>query len=372
MPAVSISSFDDWIREFHSWQKEIGFPTHLIGDFRFEAKFGDCAPLVEFGEFKGQKKWLTPMQVPLQDMRDGLLNLIVYQGDTEFGSVEQQRDLVTTAPTDYDRKSLLRVMSEEMRHGWQMCYLLVTHFGKTGAVEAKKQLERRSWNRERLLGSFNEPVRHWLDFFAYTDFVDRDGKFQLRMLSFSGFAPLARSMGPMLKEESFHLGTGHTGLRRVVQAGVIPTAIVQRYFNKWIPTAYDLFGKDKSTPARFYYAWGLKGRYDEDTNTTTPDLDDLNAHARNLYKQELEELVAQLNALVRPSEEKLVVPDLRFRRDPRLSAHGGKPHDIHGAPMAESRYDDYLADALPNEETDAQLEEIFKTSDWIAPKASAA
>jgi len=30
-----------------------------------------------------------------------LLNMIVYQGDTEFASVEQQRHLFETAPTDW-------------------------------------------------------------------------------------------------------------------------------------------------------------------------------------------------------------------------------------------------------------------------------
>jgi 1,2-phenylacetyl-CoA epoxidase catalytic subunit len=50
------------------------------------------------------------------------------------------------------------------------------------------------------------------------------GKYQLTMCRRSAFAPLARSMPPMLKEEAFHLGTGHHGLKRVVKAGKI-----QRY-----------------------------------------------------------------------------------------------------------------------------------------------
>ena len=44
------------------------------------------------------------LDVPTQDMRDSLLHLIFYQGDTEFGSSEQQRKLIDTAPTDYDRQ----------------------------------------------------------------------------------------------------------------------------------------------------------------------------------------------------------------------------------------------------------------------------
>ena len=85
-------------------------------------------------------------------------------------------------------------------------------------------LERTADEGNRLLGSFNEIVAHWLDFFTYAQFIDRDGKFQLKMLSTSAFTPLSRSMGPMLKEESFHLGTGNNGLLRIIKAGRVPPA----------------------------------------------------------------------------------------------------------------------------------------------------
>ena len=191
------------------------------------------------------------------------MNLIIYQGDTEFASVEQQKNLVDTAPTEYDRQALTRVNSEEMRHGWQMCYLLVNYFGDSGKLEARKLLERRAFRGDRLLGSFNAPVNNWLDFFTYTEFVDRDGKYQLTMLSHSSFAPLAQSVTAMLKEEFFHMFTGHTGLTRILRAGKIPLPIVQKYFNKWLSTAYDLFGTNNSSSANWAYVWGLKGRIDE-------------------------------------------------------------------------------------------------------------
>ncbi len=49
-------------------------------------------------------------------------------------------------------------------------------------------LERRAFENQRLLGAFNVDVDNWMDFFTYTDFVDRDGKFQLQMLKYSAFA----------------------------------------------------------------------------------------------------------------------------------------------------------------------------------------
>src|SRR3989442_13500696 len=120
------------------------------------------------------------MHIPDQRIRDALLNLIVYQGDTEFASVEQQRNLLTHAPSDYDLLSLQRVMTEEMRHGWQMSYLLCTHFGDEGKREAAKLLERRADEGEPLLGSLQQIVDNSLGLFNATQVIERDGKFHIK------------------------------------------------------------------------------------------------------------------------------------------------------------------------------------------------
>src|SRR5437879_10670272 len=223
-----IGTFSDWIGLFDDWRKEIGVNRDEIASFNFDTLYGAIeTEEIQFGHFKGRRKWENLRQVPTQQMRDALLNMIVYQGDTEFASVEQQRFLFETAPTDWDRRALTRVMIEEMRHGWQMCALLIEHFGQTGKVEAQKMLERRAFENKRLLNAFNENVDNWLDLFAYTDFVDRDGKFQLQMLKYSGFAPLERSMSHMLRAEAFDMGTADTALTRAVDAGVVPAWLDQ-------------------------------------------------------------------------------------------------------------------------------------------------
>src|SRR3970040_2188859 len=218
-----IDTFDDWVDMFHQWHGDIGYPTELIGnDYTFETKLGDIeSNEIEFGDYAGRPKWQKATDIPDQRVRDALTHLIEYQGDTEFASVEQQTNLLERAPTEVDLKILIRINREEMRHGWQMAYVLVTHFGDDGKRQSQRLLERRASTNTRLLGSFNEPVRNWLDFYTYTDFIDRDGKFQLNMLSRSSFAPLARSMQPFLQEEGFHLRTIITGLIQLVQAGKI-------------------------------------------------------------------------------------------------------------------------------------------------------
>ncbi len=367
-----VNNFDDWIDYFHYWQDSIGLaakefegtPFRKIG---FEAKFGEPeAETIEFGHYQGQSKWPTIMHIPDQRIRDALLNLIVYQGDTEFASVEQQRALLENAPSDYDLFALMRVMSEEMRHGWQMSYLLCSHFGDEGKREAQKLLERRAEEGERLLGSFNEIVENWLDFFTYTQFIDRDGKFQLKMLSTSAFHPLARSMAPMLKEESFHLGTGNNGLLRIARAGRVPPAIMQRYFNKWVATAFDLFGTDNSSSAHWAYVWGLKGRFNERETEDAADPGHLNEASRELYRQEISRLVDRLNLSIPNERDHLYVPDLRFNR--RIGTHAHKCFTVDGQPVEPDAYPAYLASVVPTAEDREFLRTLFKEPSWIEAK----
>jgi benzoyl-CoA 2,3-dioxygenase component B len=360
-----ISTFDDWIDYFHEWQKDIGYNADLLGDYKFETKLGELhSGEIEFGDFKGNPKWQRVTQIPNQAIRDALLNLIVYQGDTEFASVEQQKNLLDTAPTEYDKRALTRVNSEEMRHGWQMCYLLVNYFGDSGKLEARKLLERRAFRGDRLLGSFNAPVKNWLDFFTYTEFVDRDGKYQLTMLSHSGFAPLAESVTAMLKEEHFHMFTGHTGLTRILRAGKIPMPIVQKYFNKWLSTAYDLFGTDHSSSAHWAYTWGLKGRYNEHEAEEPAAKEKLNDLSRELYMRESQQLIDQLNQLVPAGEAKLKAPDLKFNRS--IGEHVGKTFSVTGELLSPEAYKKHLTETLPTEDDEKVLADIMKNKDWVA------
>lgn len=365
----SIDTFDDWVDLFHRWREDIDYDASLVKDFTFEAKYGEVAPEIEFGDFAGDRRWERLIDIPDQRIRDALLTLIVFQGDTEFASVEQQRNLLETAPSHYDLQSLVRVNAEEMRHGWQMCHILVEHFGEEGKREAMKLLERRAWNRERLLGSFNEDIDNWLDFFIFTNFVDRDGKFQLNMLSTSAFAPLAASMGPMLKEERFHMATGNNGMKRIAEAGVVPQDLFQRYLNKWLSTAFDLFGTDHSSSAHWGYVWGIKGRFDEQklqSEARPADKTELNEHARLGYVDEVDEILASLNK-IKPAhyEADFTRPDIRFHR--AIGDNAGKTYSVTGELLSPEQHAQHLRETLPSEKDKAYLRDLMKESEWIAP-----
>jgi benzoyl-CoA 2,3-dioxygenase component B len=230
---------------------------------------------IHFGDNLGQPAW---QEVP-GELRNRLRRLIVTQGDTEPASVEQQRRLGHTAPSLYDMRSLFQVNVEEGRHLWAMVYLLHTYFGGDGRDEADAMLERHSGDQDnpRILQAFNYPIDNWVDFFCFTTFTDRDGKYQLASLAESGFDPLARTTQFMLTEEAYHMQTGENGVGRIARRtaelmalgkdprkeGAIPLDMLQRYIAHWFSASMDLFGGEDSTNAAEAFASGLKGRYRE-------------------------------------------------------------------------------------------------------------
>ncbi len=370
------STWEDWIANFGEWQDRVGFNREWMGDFDLSVQYDwdRAGDLIEFGDYAGRPKWERSLQVPHQSMRDALVAMITVQGDTEFASVEQQRHLLATAPTDYDRYAAARIMAEEQRHGWQMAHLLMTYFGQQGRREAQKLLERNAQDGDRLLGAFNRPMPHWLDFFCYTMFVDRDGKFQLGMLSTSAFKPLAASMGPMLKEESFHLGTGSNGLRRVIKAGIIPLDMLQRYINKWVSTAHDLFGVDASSSAHWSYVWGVKGRWDERKKLEAGvevDKEVLNEEARGHYHTEIVGEVKKLSGYLPEGAAPLLVPHENFNRD--IGAFKKVNCTLEGDVFegTQEEYEAYLQTVLPTAQDEEDLKEFFK-HDWVANKPMSA
>jgi len=368
MESKRIETFDDWKDIFQIWQKDINYDTGLFSSvlqgYEFTERFSEPNhEEIGFGEFSGNPKWREVSEIPRPEVKELLLKLIAIQGDTEFASVELQRKLLDSAPSEKDMQSIVRINAEEMRHGWQMSYLLVRHFGDDGKAEARKILERRADKGERLLGAFNEPIENWIDFFAFTAFVDRDGMYQLKMLSHSGFAPLGASMGPMLNEESFHLLTGLTGLQRILRTGKVPVAIIQKVLNRWLPVCFDLFGHERSRGAGHAYQWGLKGRFSEEDAGPIKERQTVNEAARGLYRKEVQGLVEVLNKHVGEEEPKLYVPDIKFRRG--IGEHKGKRFSVTGEALDEAAYTRHLQGALLTEKDRDELRQITQEAGWI-------
>jgi benzoyl-CoA 2,3-dioxygenase component B len=371
---------------------------------------------IHFGDHKSEPAW---QDVP-GEYRSPLRRIIVTQGDTEPASVEQQRLLGATCPSLYDLRNLFQVNVEEGRHLWAMVYLLHRYFGRDGREEAEALLQRRSGdaNNPRILTAFNEETSHWLAYYMFTFFTDRDGKFQLAALAESAFDPLARTTKFMLTEEAHHMFVGESGIARVLQRtceamresnltdpaqirtqGVIDIPTLQRFVNFHYSVTLDLFGSEISSNAANYYTAGLKGRYSEgnlsddhalanDSYTVdeagngeifkrqAPALTALNARLRDDYTREIQ---AGLDRWNRIPERfgipfRLTLPHVAFHR--KIGSFAGHYVSPEGRVLSKEEWKHQAVAWLPSGDDHSFVSSLMsriiepgKFANWIAPPA---
>lgn len=369
---------------------------------------------ISFGEHKGKPAW---QDVP-GEYRSTLRRLIVTQGDTEPASVEQQKQLGLTCPSLYDLRNLYQVNVEEARHLWAMVYLLQAYFGRDGREEAEGLLERHSGDpdKPRILQAFNERTPHWLSFYMFTYFTDRDGKYQLAALAESGFDPLARTCQFMLTEEAHHMFVGETGVMRVLQrtcqvmkelgtdnpeavraAGAIDLPTIQKFLNFHYSVSVDLFGGEISTNGANYFTTGLKGRYletrikdDHQLNDATwpvetikdnrivaeeqPALLAVNERLRDDYIADSQRGVDRWNKEIRQHgiDFQLKLTHRAFNR--RIGPFSGARVTPEGVIISEQEWARRWSEWLPTEEDHSFIASLMnrvtqpgKMASWIAP-----
>ncbi|HYN25020.1 MAG TPA: benzoyl-CoA 2,3-epoxidase subunit BoxB, partial [Pyrinomonadaceae bacterium] len=386
----------------------VKMPDYRWGIFLKPAEPGAT---IGFGDNYGQPAY---QEVP-GEFRNSLRRIIVTQGDTEPASVEQQRELGKTCPSLYDLRNLFQVNVEEGRHLWAMVYLLHRYFGRDGRDEADALLERRSGNpdKPRILEAFNQPCDDWLNFFCFTMFTDRDGKYQLSALAESGFEPLARTCQFMLTEEAHHMFVGDTGINRIVkrtaqlmkegdvrQLGGIPLDILQKHVNFWFSYSLDLFGGEISSNSADFFAAGLKGRYKEqelyddhiaaDQTFTMTVVEDgklssrevalrnaLNEVLRGEYVKDCEKGLARWNKTLADAgiSDRIRLPNTRFHR--HVGEYTGHHFDIGGNPITAEQFEQRKAQWLPTIEDREYVRSLMhpvvepgKIANWIAPPAA--
>ena len=399
--AVSVDN-DGWAHYEH-----VRMPDYRWGIFLNPR---DEASTIRCGDDAGKPAWA---EVP-GEHRNALRRIIVTQADTEPASVEQQRLLGHIAPSLYDMRNLFQVNVEEGRHLWAMVYLLHKYFGKDGRDEADALLERRSGDpdKPRILGAFNQPCDHWLSFFAFTMFTDRDGKYQLAALSQSGFDPLARTTEFMLTEEAHHLFVGETGLDRIVKRsaelqrldpngdvrnqGGIDFDLIQRTINYWYTYSLDLFGGEISSNAADFFATGLKGRYREDkyeehralaesyrlpvvengrlTERDVPLRNAMNEVLRDAYVNDCERALRKWNRTLEEagSPTRLSLPSRRFHRHQGIYAdHAFDPQgNLISREQLEQNRQNWLLTRADNDYLLSIMKPCYergKFANWIAP-----
>lgn len=256
-------------KRYHSavehWQR------HNFKDYELLLKYWDkyfpkddtfclCAKLeigttdvVQIGEFKGEKKRLKPDEMTPEQAKH-LLAIIKAQASTEFGSIQQHAGTVDRAPEDEDKFWTLRVMAEELRHGYQMLHLLLSEDWShvSGGVTGEQMVEEilSMTTGSHVLDAFNLDYDSYTDNVVFAACIDRVGKFQLTMQKVCAYKPMADSMPPMLREEAFHLAAGVIPMRRWAQKAAqgsvfVTMTMMQHALNKWMPRGLEMFGDER-------------------------------------------------------------------------------------------------------------------------------
>jgi benzoyl-CoA 2,3-dioxygenase component B len=322
-------------KKFHSavvhWQRH-NFPDYgLLPEnwqtyFPNDPEFCLCAKMeigmgdtIEVGDKKGERRMTKPSEMGEEPAKH-LLAIIRAQASTEFGSIQQHEGTLARAQDDEDRFWVLRVMAEELRHGYQMFHLLVSQdWSSVSGQKAEEMVEEilSMQTGSHVLDAFNLEYDSFVDNVVFAAVIDRVGKYQLSMQKVCAYKPFAQSMPPMLREEAFHLAAGVIPLRRWVQRAaegneLISTQAIQRSFNKWLPRGLEMFGHEKGGDSNIRF--GFKNMK--------------NAEAQSLYYEEVRKMIADLNQRYLRARLPKLSPDEAERLADRLMKDGGRHEGV--------------------------------------------
>lgn len=286
---------------------------------------------VECGDEKGKAKYTRAADMRVEQAHH-LLGAVRAQASTEFGSIQQHQLTLSRAQSEEDQAWVLRMMAEELRHGYQMLHVLLEDdwsvvSQQAGGDMVEEILSLRTGSH--VLGAFNIDFDSFVDNITFCMLIDRVGKYQLAMQKSSAYQPMAESMPQMLREEAFHLATGVVPMRRWVEAAArgevyVTMGALQKVLNKWIPRGLEMFGDERGGSTNVKY--GLKPMK--------------NLEAQQQYYAEVRKVLHDLNlryvrarlpALAHRDAEELI----RKLETENVVASGIAPEDLLRMPHAE-------------------------------------
>lgn len=345
--------------------------------FQLYAKIGKLkSEKIEYGKLAG-----LPRFERAGDMTGNMFysarDIIKAQCSTELGSIQQHRLTLEEAPTDAMKMSVLRIMAEELRHAYQMFWVLDhdKSWKKPGhpdiAAETLDELLAMELG-DHVLDAFNIPFQNFMDNVVFATVIDLVGKYQLEMQKVFSYAPMARSMPPMLSEEGFHIGSGRGFLKELAVGatngdGRFSIEELQKTINAWLPRGLEMFGNERGGETNVQFSFKDKNNGTaqseyvgevreviELTNVAVVQVKvkDLSApDARSLVREVQDTWEEQRGVRV---EDLLFVPDPKFFRKRGMQEIVFQPYDVYGnlmtddgKPISSEKYLDYLDKVLP-------------------------
>ena len=371
-----------------AWQRK-NFPELELLDKNWSKYFGVQIPFallakvgprrsetIDVGRFKGM-----PKVQRAGDMQGNMFysarDIVRAQCSTELGSIQQHRETLEEAVSDEAKYAVLRIMAEELRHAYQMFWVLDHDptWKKVGMGDVAQETIDELLSMEtgtHVLDAFNIRFGNFLDNSVYASVIDLVGKYQLQMQQVFAYEPMARSMGPMLSEEGFHMGSGRRIVAEVAAAagrgeGSFSMDDIQRAVNCWYARGLEMFGREDSGAT--VISFGFKDKANGEAQAEyigevkgivrNWNLSFVTARLPRLDRGAAETLISEIESTgevregIRP-EDLVFLPDRHFFRRRGIAEFLYRPYSVEGEilteggkPLSAEAYLGYLAEVLP-------------------------
>jgi ring-1,2-phenylacetyl-CoA epoxidase subunit PaaA len=216
---------------------------------RFDAK-------IDAGDFIEAKDWMP------DHYRKTLLRQISQHAHSEIVGMLPEGNWITRAPTLKRKAILLAKVQDEGGHG---LYLYAA--AETLGTSRDQMIDALHAGKAKYSSIFNYPTLTWADIGTIGWLVDGAAIMNQVPICRCSYAPYARAMIRICREESFHQRQGFDALLTMMQKGTdAQKAMVQDAVNRWWWPSIMMFGPpdDQSPNSAQGMRWGIK-RVSNDT-----------------------------------------------------------------------------------------------------------
>ncbi len=219
----------------------------VLEDAALQARFDER---IDAGGFIEAKDWMP------QDYRKTLIRQISQHAHSEIVGMLPEGNWVTRAPTLKRKSILLAKIQDEGGHG---LYLYAA--AETLGVSRDELLAALHSGKAKYSSIFNYPTLNWADVGVIGWLVDGAAIMNQVPLCRCSYAPYARAMIRVCREESFHQRQGYDSLLVMMEQGTdAQRAMVQDAVNRWWWPCLMMFGPHDadSTHSAQSMRWGIK------------------------------------------------------------------------------------------------------------------
>jgi ring-1,2-phenylacetyl-CoA epoxidase subunit PaaA len=222
--------------------KAVRSTEEMLLQQRFDARIDD-------GDFIEAKDWMP------ENYRKTLTRQISQHAHSEIVGMLPEGNWISRAPTLKRKAILLAKVQDEGGHG---LYLYAA--AETLGTSRDQLVDALHTGRAKYSSIFNYPTLTWADIGVIGWLVDGAAIMNQVPICRCSYAPYARAMVRICREESFHQRQGYDALLTMMQGTAAQKAMVQDAVNRWWWPSIQMFGPpdDQSPNSAQSMRWGIK------------------------------------------------------------------------------------------------------------------